>query len=48
MLSRSRRTYDHRIKEQIARTGNPDLFPELEIPRLCSALEPRAAGNVQG
>jgi putative transposase len=27
------RVYDHRIREQIVRTGNPDLFPELEIPR---------------
>jgi hypothetical protein len=25
--------YDHRIREQVVRTGNPDLFPELEIPR---------------
>ena len=33
MTIRSRRTYDHRIKEQIILTGNPDLFPELEIPR---------------
>ena len=33
MNTRSRRTYDHRIKEQIIRTGNPDLFPELQIPR---------------
>lgn len=28
-----RRTYDHRIRNQIVATGNPDLFPELEIPR---------------
>lgn len=27
------RVYDHRIREQVVRTGNPDLFPELEIPR---------------
>ncbi|MBK7582517.1 MAG: transposase [Myxococcales bacterium] len=33
MASRSRRTYDHRIKEQILHAGNPELFPELEIPR---------------
>ncbi len=33
MATRSRRTYDHRIKEQIILTGNPDLFPELEVPR---------------
>ena len=25
--------YDHRIREQIVRTGDPDLFPELDIPR---------------
>jgi hypothetical protein len=33
MTHRCRRAYDHRIKEQIVRTGNPELFPELEIPR---------------
>jgi hypothetical protein len=34
MPRRSRRAYDHRIiKEQIIRAGNPDLLPELEIPR---------------
>ena len=33
MPHRSRRSYDHRIKEQIVRAGNPDLLPELEIPR---------------
>ena len=33
MNSGSRRAYDHRIKEQIAETGDPGLFPELEIPR---------------
>jgi len=33
MTTRSRRTYDHRVKEQIIRTRNPDLFPELGIPR---------------
>jgi putative transposase len=33
MSHRSRRAYDHRIKEQIIRTGDPGLFPELEIPR---------------
>jgi hypothetical protein len=33
MPHRSRRAYDHRIKEQIIRAGNPDLLPELEIPR---------------
>jgi hypothetical protein len=33
MSHRSRRAYDHRIKEQIIRAGDPELFPELEIPR---------------
>ena len=33
MTNRSRRTYDHQIKEQIVFSGNADLFPELEIPR---------------
>lgn len=32
MSSRSRRAYDHRIKQQIVRTRNPDLFPGLGIP----------------
>jgi hypothetical protein len=26
---RTRRTYDHRIREMICETGDPDLFPEL-------------------
>ena len=26
-------SYDTRIREMIARTGNPDLFPEHSIPR---------------
>jgi hypothetical protein len=34
MNHRCRRAYDHRIREQIVRSRNPDLFPELEIPRL--------------
>jgi hypothetical protein len=33
MSHRSRRAYDHRIKEQIIRSGDPELFPDLEIPR---------------
>jgi len=28
----SKRYYDHRIKEEIIRTKNPRLFPELNIP----------------
>ena len=30
---RSRRTYDHRIREMICETGDPGLFPELKIRR---------------
>jgi putative transposase len=33
MTHRCRRSYDHRIKERIIRTGNPDLLPALQIPR---------------
>jgi putative transposase len=33
MCHRSRRAYDHRIKEEIIRAGDPELYPELEIPR---------------
>jgi putative transposase len=33
MPHRSQRAYDHRIKEQIIRAEDPELFPELEIPR---------------
>jgi hypothetical protein len=29
----TRRVYDHSIKEQILRAGDPDLFPELKNPR---------------
>jgi len=29
MSHRSRRAYDHRIKEQIIRARDPELFPEL-------------------
>jgi len=29
----SRRAYDHRIRQHICRTRNPNLFPELRIPR---------------
>jgi hypothetical protein len=37
MPRRSSRSYDHRIKEQIIRSGDPGLFPELEIPRSTAA-----------
>ena len=30
---RTRRSYDHRIREMICETGDPDLLPELKIPR---------------
>ena len=29
----SKRTYDHRVRNAIAKSGNPSLFPELNIPR---------------
>ena len=32
MNNRRHRVYDHRIKEQIVRSRNPNLFPELRIP----------------
>ncbi len=32
-MSSTQRVYDYRLREQIVRTGNPDLFPEREIPR---------------
>ncbi|MFQ5592445.1 MAG: hypothetical protein ACE5HE_14905, partial [Phycisphaerae bacterium] len=32
MTRRRRQVYDHRIKEQIIRSRNPNLFPELNIP----------------
>ena len=30
---RTRRTYDHRIRETICETGDPGLFADLKIPR---------------
>jgi transposase InsO family protein len=33
MTHRERRSYDHRVKAQIIAADNPNLFPELEIPR---------------
>jgi uncharacterized protein YbgA (DUF1722 family) len=32
MNNRKRRVYNHRISEQIVRSRNPNLFPELRIP----------------
>jgi hypothetical protein len=32
-----RNVYDSRVRELIRATGNPDLFPELKIPRYTSA-----------
>ena len=29
----SARTYDHRIRDAIVKSGNPNLFPQLKIPR---------------
>jgi putative transposase len=47
MTDRCRRAYDHRIKGQVIRSGNPDLFPELDIQRR-TALSwiRRGAGDV--
>jgi len=33
MNATARRTYDHRIRAAVVATGNPDLFPKLNIPR---------------
>ena len=33
MPTRARRSYDHRIKQRVVRSGIPDLFPEFDIPR---------------
>jgi hypothetical protein len=27
------RTYDHRVKQMIIKTGDPNFFPDLKIPR---------------
>lgn len=32
-----RRTYDHRIRAHVCRTRNPNLFPDLRIPRSTAA-----------
>jgi len=34
---RSRRRYDHRIREIVCRTGNPRIFQHLRIPRSTTA-----------
>ena len=33
MPERSRRRYDHRIRQAMVSSGNPHLFPHLRIPR---------------
>jgi putative transposase len=35
--TRPRRAWDHRIRESICRTRNPNLYPELGIPRSTAA-----------
>ena len=47
MTQRERHTYDHGVKAQVIAARNPDLFPELEIPR-STALSwiRRGLGNV--
>ncbi len=32
MAATVRKQYDHRIRQAIAKTGDPDLFPKLAIP----------------
>ncbi len=32
-----RRVYDHRIREEICRTGDPDLLPEASVLRTTAA-----------
>ena len=47
MNHRERRSYDYRIKAQVVATGNPNLFPELEIPRsTASSWLHRGLGDV--
>ena len=47
MTHRERRSYDYRIKAQVVATGNPNLFPELEIPRsTASSWLHRGLGDV--
>jgi hypothetical protein len=47
MTHRERRSYDYRIKAQVIATGNPNLFPELEIPRsAASSWLHRGLGDV--
>ncbi|MBN1611873.1 MAG: DDE-type integrase/transposase/recombinase [Polyangiaceae bacterium] len=47
MTHRKRRTYDHRVKAQIIATGNPHLFPELQIPlSTCRSWMRRGVGAV--
>jgi len=36
-LLRSRRSYDHRIREIVCETGNPRIFQHLHIPRSTTA-----------
>ena len=33
MNATARRSYDHRIRAAVVATGNPHLFPKLDIPR---------------
>lgn len=33
MIAKSYQAYDHRIKELIAKSSNPYLFPEISIPK---------------
>jgi hypothetical protein len=46
-MTHPRRSYDHRIKQQIVITGDPELFPGLDIPRATAmSWIRRGAGEV--
>jgi hypothetical protein len=45
----TRRTYDHRIRAAIVASGDPNLFPSLDIPRsTASAWLHRGARDIVG
>ena len=45
MSSASRNAYDHRLKQAIVETGDPDLFPELSIPESTARIWMRRGGH---
>lgn len=44
-VSRPRRFYDHRIRDEIIATGSADLFPDLDIPRSTTRTWLRRGAN---